>query len=387
MKRTYYLNNIFVIIFFLIILIPLCCINTRDGIISETENRKLEKFPCLFDIHGKINKSFLYDFEKWFNDNIGFREKIVSINNRFFIYIFNKIDDNIFYMLGPGGELNFVDENILEDWHHLNIPDDEYLRELAESYQYVDDFLSGQHIQFYRMQCWDKHTIYPEQFPKYALQYGKLSRTDVIVETINTKTNVNQPDYKDKLLEKKKEYAVYPTWGDPSHWSERGAFIGYCAIMEAINDENNNKFRILSEADFDIVMKDVGLTILGGIHKDDYIESFSLKNSSHPHSDLSHLTLFSDDLNSNYYLNDHVDNKEVLLIVGDSYIKDFLLPYFAESFYKVIFIQGNHMDELFNIVEEYKPSIVIHESAERTYAYRYVIKASEVIKEKIGLEE
>lgn len=86
-------------------------------------------------------------------------------------------------------------------------------------------------------------------------------------------------------------------------------------------------------------------------------------------------------------MNDHVDNKEVLLIVGDSYIRNFLLQYFAESFYKVIFIQGNHMDDLFNIVEEYKPSIVIHESAERTYAYRHIIKAAEMIKEKTGLEE
>lgn len=384
MKRTYLLNSTFVIAVFLIMVIPLCCINTRNGMISGTENRKLETFPSLYD-HNKINEDFFYDFEKWFNDNVGFRERIVSINNRFFVYLFNKIDDNIFYMLGPEGELNFVDENILEDWHHLNIPDDEYLEKLAESYQYVDDYLASQGIQFYRMQCWDKHTIYPEQFPKYALQYGKLSRTDVIVDTINAKTNVNQPYYKDKLLENKKNHAVYPTWGDPSHWSERGAFVGYCAIMEAINIENNNKFHMLSEDDFNIVMKDAGLTILGGIHKEDYIESFNLKNSSYPLNDLSSLTLYSDDPNSNYWINNNVDNKEVLLIIGDSYIRDFLLQYFAESFNKVIFIQGNHMEELFNIVEEYKPNIIIHESAERTYAYRYIINAAEAIKEKMAL--
>lgn len=270
------INGIFIMIIVFMVILPVGLINWKEGAISETENRVLADQPHLFTESGEWNKKFIDDFETWIKDNIGLRETMVSINNRIGYYIFHKIDEGIYYMLGPENELNFTPDNILEDYHRLNLRSEDTINEIAESYQYVSDYLKGRNIQFYRMQCWDKHTIYPEQFPRYIYQYGDISKTEQAVIALTEKTDIQQPDVKGALIEGKKQYEVYPTWGDPSHWNQRGAFIGYNEIMNLINENNDNRYRVLKEEDFNIQIEDIGQTILGGIHEEDFSEVFYL---------------------------------------------------------------------------------------------------------------
>ena len=377
------INGIFIMIITFMVILPVGFINWKEGKISETENRVLASQPHFFTENGEWNEKFIDDFEIWIKDNIGLRESMVSINNRIGYYISHKIDDGIYYMLGPNNELNFTPENILEDYHRLNLRSEETINEIAESYQYVYEYLKSRNIQFYRMQCWDKHTIYPEQFPNYIYQYGDISKTDQAVIALTEKTDIQQPDIKKALVEGKKQYDVYPAWGDPSHWNQRGAFIGYIEIMNLINANNGNRYRVLKEEDFNIQLEDIGQTILGGIHEEDLSEVFYLDNSSKPERNKSLLTVCGDDERSDYWINRNVDNNTTLLIIGDSYISSFLTGYFAESFYKVIFIHLNHTSELQELVKEYKPDIIINENAERVNAYGLINDAAKQIRESM----
>lgn len=372
---------IFLIAIICLTLVPMLKTDYKGGAVSETEKRMLAEFPKILDSSGNVNLSFRSEFDEWLNDNIGFREEMVGLNNILQYRVFNRFEDNNDLLLGPKGELNYVTDFIMEDWHQLNIPKDSYLEELAESYQFVNDWLLDQGIQFYRMQCWDKQTIYPEQFPRYALKYGDKNRSQVVTEYIGNHTSVFQPDLMRPLIEAKDEHEVYPVWGDVSHWTFRGALIGYTAVMNEINKNNSGKYRKLTEDDFEIGTEDVGNTLLGHIHEEDYVETFVFKDKVNIERDNSLLTLYADDVNCSCWVNYDLEDGDILLVIGDSYTNQFLLPYYIQSFKRVVFIQGNHASELYDIVNEYKPDIVIHEHAERTEAYRYMISAAARIKE------
>lgn len=241
------LKTVFVTLFLAMLSVPLISINLKKDTMSISENRKLAQFPSFYDGEGKRNKNFNSEFEAWVNDNIGFRLKMVITNARIQYYIFNVLPDNTDRYLGPNGELNYATKEMLVDYQHLNLKSNELLNWLAKGYQYACDYLANKNIQMYYFQCWDQHSIYPEYFPESVIQYGEKSKTDQIVEMMEEKTNLKVISPKAELIEGKMQYDTYSKWGDATHWTQRGAFIGYQKLMETINSNNNRKYKILKE--------------------------------------------------------------------------------------------------------------------------------------------
>ena len=355
---------VFIVLFLGMIAIPLFKTNFKGGDVSESEKRKLASFPKLYNEDGKINTLYSSDFETWFNDNIGFRSEIVSINANIQYYGFDVLAKNSDMYIGPNGELKYATPDILCSFQLNDLKDDILLSRLSEGFQYADDYLSERDIQFYYYQCWDKQSIYPEQFPKTVLQHGEISKTDQIVETLENRTSVNVISPKQSLIEGKIIYDTYSAWGDPTHWTPRGAYIGYLELMDSINSENNNEYYTLQESDYIITEKDLGSTLFGGIHEECMIESFEIKE---PKAKLTNekLTLYGGINGHSFYTNDEVDNDTRILIIGDSYFDSFLLDDIAESFHETILIWGDYANDFEAIIEEYNPDIVVVENAER----------------------
>ena len=67
---------LFILAFTTIISLPLLFTNLKPNLISKIENRKLTNFPELYEEGDQLNVNYIEDFEKWFNDNVGFREWI-----------------------------------------------------------------------------------------------------------------------------------------------------------------------------------------------------------------------------------------------------------------------------------------------------------------------
>lgn len=369
----------FCVSFMLMLLIPLCTTNLKKNEISTAENRVLTQMAELYNEDGTLNKNFTSDFEAWINDNIGLRSWMVVNNAKMQFHLFDVLANNSDMYLGPNGELNYATNAMLRDYQHLNLYPDSFLERFADSMQKIKEYVEEKGSKFYYYQCWDKHSIYPEYFPDTVIQYGEYSKTDGIVNAISKYSDVKVISPKEELIIKKADYDTYSEWGDATHWTQRGAWIGYRMLMEAINSDSSIRYKILEEEDYNINFTDQGSTLFGGIHRIDKLENFEIK---YPKAELTNEKLgrYAEDPRHRFFTNNGVDNRTRLLVIGDSYFNNFIIDDFAESFYETIIIWGDYLGEVQNILDTFNADIVVIEAAERVDRTSSIINGAENIK-------
>lgn len=362
LKKIY--NFTFVFLFWVLLSVPMIFANYTSGGISEDENRTLAKFPDV-KIDGKFNENFTREFETWFMDHMGYRQEMITANAKIQYYGFERLLDKSDYYIGRNGDINYATYSMIVGYSHLNVRHESEVIRIGNSYQYVNDWLNEKGIQFYYVQCFDKHSIYPEQFMASVNQVGEDSKTDQMVKYLKNNTTLNVISMKDVLLDSKEKYEVYSNWGDPTHWTERGAFIGYQYVMEWINANNDNKFSVLQEDDYDIVISNQAITLNGFITQEDMLEGFTIKEPKAYVADNSVMGDFSSDIRHRVFKNDSVDNDTKVLLMCDSYFNSYIVEDFAESFSEVWIIWGDYTNDLDVIIDMYNPDIVVYECAER----------------------
>lgn len=359
-----YLSYFFIIIFLGMLIGPLVRANFGEMIL-ESEKRKAAEFPGLCLEDGTINMTFGTQFDSWINDNIGFRGKMMHDDECIQYYLFNRFTKESNLYVGASGDLIYASDRMLPDIQHKNLYDSDYILSYTNSLDKMGEYVEEHGGKLFYMQCWDKHSIYPESLPEGIIQYGKKSKTDCLEKAIGKNcNNVNLVEIKELLINSKGEYEVYSRWGDVVHWSERGAYIGYKALMETINKEFDSKYRVLEEDDYDISIEDMGSYFGSGAHNEDYLEHFVIKNQK--------AQVFNDKLTycpqintSWYYINEDANNTDRCLVIGDSYIHESILDDIAESFSETIFILANYVYDFKTIFDSYPADIVIISSAER----------------------
>ncbi|SEA34704.1 SGNH hydrolase-like domain-containing protein, acetyltransferase AlgX [Oribacterium sp. KHPX15] len=421
-------NIVFAAAFLLVLFIPLVTVNRENGGLSRDENRYLAKRAALVKDDGSLNEAFASDFENWINDNIGLRALLVKLNAGLQYRVFGNLSSagtgsSDFY-LGPKGEFNYAEKEMLLDYQHKNLYSQEQLDETAAAYQKIKDTLEARGIRYYYMQCRDKHSIYPEQFMTSVNQYGDESLVDQVMKSLKANTTVDVIDTTEVLKEGKTEGETFGRYTDPSHWTEFGAYLAYRELMEELNrgvgealSYNNEstgnsgilfdvsgdvshlntgsvsevskqvkdnvvepatKYKVLEPEDYDIELKDQGTTLYGGIHEKDEQSSYVIKNPGAVEDDLLITPL--EGTGHRIFTCDKAGNDEVVLIIGDSYVENYILDDIAESFGKTIFVWGDYSDRFMEFIELYKPAIVINENAERcSYRFPMIVRmASEI---------
>lgn len=378
-KKIYQI--LFITLFLAIISFPFLLADRSSDGISEDENRTLSPKASLIT-DGALNPEFPAEYETWFMDHLGFRSQLINVNAWIQYHFFHQLLKTSDYYLGVNDNLNYASDEMLRDFQHLNLWEESAVKYIGDSYQRVSDWVEEKGIQFYYVQCYDKHSIYPEQFMEGVNQIGEESKTDQVIGYLTDHTTVDVISLKDILIENKSQYEVYSSWGDPTHWSQRGAFIGYQAIMERINSRNHNRFQILSEEDYEIQMKDLGKTFNEWIHVEDIQEAFTIANPSAVKTDEREVMgAFAEDSRHSRWVNPEAGNQTKLLIMGDSYINSFIIEDFAEGFAETWMVWGDYTGKLPEVIEQYQPDIVIYECAERVDRSRDICKLAEALKE------
>lgn len=358
-------NLLFVAAVFVLLIIPLVFADWTSGGVSESENRNLAKFPQLI-VNGKFNNAFTSQFDVWFTDHLGFREEMISFTAARQYELYDRLLENSGYHIGPYGDINYADKDMILDFAHANLRTEEEVAKIGQSYQVVSDWLEAKGIVFYYVQCYDKHSIYPEQFRDDIQQIGDISKTDQVIAYLENETTVKTISLKPPLLEAKANgYEVYSNWGDPCHWSFRGSRVGYWYIMDRINRDFNNKFPVLQEEDYDITIYNAGITLNNVIHEDDYIEKFEIRDCKSRKVENTFFQTEIDMIRHTAWENPSVDNDTRVMLMCDSYIDSFIKGDFAESFAEVGIIWGDYTGLLPYAVGRYQPDIVIYECAER----------------------
>lgn len=361
LKKIY--NAIFVVLFLAALATPLGLTRWESGGVSEDENRTLAKFPAV-TVDGKWNEKFTSQFETWFMDHLGLRQELITTNALLQYRVFDRLLSNSNYHIGPYGDLNYASEDMIKDYAHANLRTDYWVQLTGDAYVTTSDYLAEKGIPFYYIQCYDKHTIYPEQFTTAVKQLGDISKTDQIITYLKEKTQVQVIDLKPTLLEAKSRYEVYSNWGDPTHWTDRGAYMGYLHIMEQLNATLGTELKVLQEEDYTITVEDMGKTINNVLHEEDMLEVFTIRD---PQAQIVDNAVMGEWQHRDHTVlkNPNAGNDLKLLLLCDSYIDSYLRDDLAESFSEVWLIWADHMIDLPEILEIYDADVVILENAER----------------------
>lgn len=353
-------NIIFVVLFLAVLFVPLLFTRWESGGISEEENRNLAAFPAVV-AEGRFNLSFTKDFETWFMDHLGFRQKLIGANKSLMQDVFDRSLTTSEWKTGKTGDSIYAPLSIVEDFAHVNLRTQESVATIGDSYQVVHDWLEGKGIPFYYVQCVDKHTVYPERFISSVKQIGDVSKTDQILSYLQDKTSVNAIYFKQILKDNKESHPVFSHWGDPTHWTYRGAYLSYRHMMEQINKEFSVSLKVLTEQDYTISYQ----TNQGPNGETEQIEVFSITNPQAQKSDVAVMGEWGTDERHSVWKNPNAGNDKRLLLMCDSYFNNYLIDDFAESFGEVWLVWGDYTAELPQIVELCDPDIVIYECAER----------------------
>jgi len=196
--------------------------------LPNTENRNLATMPGLTAF-----AEFTKNFDSYVNDNFGLRKLFISINNAVKVDTFQipQISDVI---IGKNKWLFYKDA--VNDSNGTTQLNDFLLQALYENIQKQNDWLTQRGIYYLIVIAPNKESIYPEYIPDIYTKGQRQSRTDQILEYLQSQhSKVPILDLRKPILEAKAAYPYPLYWQTDTHWNEYGAFIGYYSIIEQLS--------------------------------------------------------------------------------------------------------------------------------------------------------
>jgi alginate O-acetyltransferase complex protein AlgJ len=375
MKAHKSFNIILIIFFSACIIAPLVFASKHSGGVSTAENRDLAVFPHFTTSDNKLNVHFLSEFESWFNDHLGFREKLVEGDSLLEYDVFGKLTktDTI---VGKDNWLYYTTPDIIHNYQNLDLPTQSQLDSWDNSIEKLNGYLKTKNIPFIYTLNLDKQTIYPENYPSSIKKTGAVSRTDLFINSLKDHPDLDSFTPLQQLLNAKFSGKVYYQNADNAHWNNTGSFIGYQIMMQHVKTYFPD-IKIFSKDDMNIVGSKVSTKVYNSVTFTEDNNLYQLKcapTAVETHGELDPLNLTYPDLNYTYENSNK--NLPKLLIFGDSYCYNFQLPLIAESYSQVVFIHTENIDKFQSLVDYYKPDLVIYENVERMFGHDMDLMAS-----------
>lgn len=358
----------FVILFLAIMLLPFILAHRSVDRISYAENRLYANFPNLITTDGLLNKQFSTEFDEWINDNARFRSVIMEINANLQYYLFHRIAKEDEY-IGADHELFLIPSSRIKQIQNADFLTEEALKLYCQKMQEMNDYLAEKDIAFYYMQCYNKETIYPELFVSGIPFDSNRSEAQKVVTSLKEQTQVKVVPIYESQIGAKNDSRLYYKVKDPGHWNEHSAFLAYSALIEMIRKDFPT---IRKTADNDYI-----------IETDQSIRDIYGMNYPYPEDSLQYIIRYpqaveyyiaADDTvlydmvrNKEYahlYRNETAANDYKILLLGDSFIRQFIKEDIAEHFQETLSIDWLNLSEFSEIIDYYQPDIVVLESAE-----------------------
>lgn len=368
------MNIMLIICFALVIGVPLLSINRIEGKVSTIENKILAAKPDLFMANGEINTNFPKEYKRYFDENIGFRDNAMAANLILKYKLFHVLDLES-WRLGEDGELFYTARgNEIKTYTGENIFTREDMQEMTENLICMNQYFEETGCDTYNMFIPNKEGIYSEKYSPY-IYHEEKSRQDKFCEYLTENSALNVVNLKNPLMEAANGQRVFYKAFDASHWNMNGAFVGYQELMQEIAKKHAD-ITVLSEEDFDVSEEQwEGLSnyydssdhIKNCFQFVDIVYHYNLKKGWNFTVEQQPPEGMEIDANLNYYhyFNESVDNPHCMLIVGDSFVYSFMMPFFAESVRNVYFIRNTDAETIVKLAEAVCPDIFVYEVVER----------------------
>lgn len=371
-------------IFLAAIYLPfIIAISEDDKTTSEIEKRTLTQAPAFpADIQSLI--SFPKDFDTYYQDHFGFREKLTK-DYRFLKYSIGDspskdvtIGKNGFLFLGTvkKGYTDFLDP--MGDYRGVNKYTPEALSALVSYMDSLNQWFAQQGITYALVIAPNKATIYPEMLPNHIQKVSQESAFDQIVSALERLDNFLIVDLRKPLIYAKTKSDVY--YKTDTHWNYFGANIAYQTIIENINYSQKKNLPIL-EANIQSSPWNGGdLANLTGVKPlDDQQDAPYFSNTCNPtaneHKD-GNISIAEFNCGSGLFN---------LLVFGDSF-SNWLKPFLSRTFKNSTFISDKlNFLRVKNQINTTKPDFIIEEWVERNLPYNppMIAELQQTSKEKI----
>lgn len=207
---------------------PLASLMGVEGADPSAENRTLAPFPTWSFTWSGVT-GFLPGLDAWFSDHFAFRADLVQAYG-VARYLWLGVSSSPSVAVAPRGWLFFIDDGGLEDFTNQNPLTETELQTWRATIVRAQKWCRARGIGYGFTVLPDKGSIYPELFPQTARRVSRLSRTDQVMTAISDTGAAI--DVRQALLSEKRAARLFQK--TDTHWNERGAYVGYRVIIEAL---------------------------------------------------------------------------------------------------------------------------------------------------------
>ena len=226
MRRS--LNRLLVCVFLVIIGAPLAAnLAGMDG--ADTgENRTPAAFPSLDGSWLSIQR-FAPGLDRWFQDHFGFRSHLIRWYGAS-RYLGLGVSPSRYVIRGKDGWLFYREDGGIEDFANDPPLTSEEVENWRRAVIRARDWCRARGMAYVFAIVPDKHVVYPEYFDATVRPLGTVSRTEQVLAALAASGVV--VDVRPALLAAKAQERLYHR--TDTHWNERGAYVAYRTIIEAV---------------------------------------------------------------------------------------------------------------------------------------------------------
>ena len=327
------------------------------------ENRKLALRPEL-KADKKALAEFPARFEAYFNDQFGFRQRLIYWLNVTKVTALG-VSPHPKVIFGSNRWLYYGDQDIpyYRAAHPLTQKQlDGWQKRLEERQSWLADRGIPYLVVFAPL----KNTVYPEYMPRAYNRIGTTSRLDQLMAHLKVHSGLKVIDLRAAILDEKTRNQVY--YRTDTHWNNRGSYVGYTHILkvlsrwfpqfEAIPISAFEEFHHYSEPGRDLP----SLLGMEPYFWDHYVDmkltKSGLAHEITPPPPMSKLAARGPDI-----VYEHPDARLPRAVMFRDSFASWLIPLLSEHFSRIVYTWQYTFDK--EIVERENPDVVIQELVER----------------------
>ncbi|QJD77883.1 alginate O-acetyltransferase AlgX-related protein [Spirosoma rhododendri] len=198
---------------------------------QSTEKRALAARP---ELHFPHVKTFVRDYEQYFNENFGWRNALFYAYSRWKLNILGQSPLPEKVVIGKNGWFypgNYF-AGIVDQHRGISPLQPQELRAINNRLTYYQKQLARQGTKLYVMVVPDSYTMYPEYLPDDIRRADSLSNLDRLSTYLKKKSAVPLIDIRPALGVAKKERPIYCQ--TDTHWNDFGSLIGSLAMVDRL---------------------------------------------------------------------------------------------------------------------------------------------------------
>ncbi len=338
-------NIFYVVVCFIISLIPFVCMPFAPEADGTLEKRTLAEFPSLIE-DGKFNFNILEELGDYFNDHFAFRQQMVAADAQLLDKFATSSVDSV--IRGTDGWLYYT--STVYDYSGYNTMSERYAYNVAHTLAQTQAFVEANGAQFAYVVAPNKNSLYPEHMPYYLPVVDDENNMDVIRRQLNS-LGVNFVDLFPVFEAQEEELYLHRD----SHWNNKGALLAYNTIMDYLQIEHED----YADAPYTKAKTeygDLGNMLYGVAAEPEWNYYYDIE-------DLYTTKTPIQSVEDPFIQSENPSGEGSLLIYRDSFTNA-MLPFFANEFASAVFNRGQPYAVEFNM-SIYKPDVVIIEVGER----------------------